>query len=109
MNANTLDKVISFVSEFCVVNKNKLTLQTQLGNDLGIDGDDAIEFMEAFSENFEVDLTEFEYSKYFGPEGFNPFAYLYYYLFKRDKLKLIPITLHDLVEAAEANRWIKQV
>jgi hypothetical protein len=37
-----------------------------------MDGTDAVEFMEAFSKEFNVDMSEFEFDKHFGPEGFSP-------------------------------------
>jgi hypothetical protein len=41
---------------------NRISLQSVLGKDLGIDGDDAVELMENFSKEFQVDLSTFQHS-----------------------------------------------
>ena len=76
-----------------------------------MDGIDAVEFMEAFSKEFNVDMSEFEFDKHFGPEGFSPldlFDIVYCWLgriFKKDLSGDIAITLRDLVSAAKAKKW----
>lgn len=35
----------------------------------GMDGDDGVEFMQAFAERFAADRTSFPHDKYFGPEA----------------------------------------
>ena len=99
-------KVRAFVAQHWKVKREKLSETTRLAQDLGLDGDDAAEFMEKFSETFNVDLTSFDFSRYFGPEaGFNPFYSLYLLLFNRKKLRQDPLTLRDLAEAVRNNRW----
>lgn len=44
-------------------------LQTVIEDDLGITGDDADELMQKFSKKFNVDLTGFNFMKFFDPEG----------------------------------------
>ncbi len=108
MNEDTLNKIKDFVSEFSCTKRDKLSENTTLYPNLGIGGDDAAEFLEVFSDKFSVDMSEFKFSKYFGPEGCNPFSSLYCILFARDKLKKTPITLRDLVEAVENKKWVKK-
>src|SRR3954471_4410832 len=43
--------------------------QTQLGRDLGVDGADGWEFIEAFGPQFGVDISSFESARHFGPEA----------------------------------------
>jgi hypothetical protein len=44
---------------------------------MGIDGDDAVELIEEFSERFGVDMSGFVCSRYFGPEAaWNPLIFL---------------------------------
>lgn len=71
------------------------TRDTRLYEDLNIYGDDAFEFMVSFGKKFNVDLSGFDFNKYFKSEGFdlfggffNPVGY-----FKK------PITLGDLEQA----------
>ncbi len=44
----------------------------RLGEDLGIDGDEAVDFFQAFEAEFEVDLEPLyrNWVRHFGPEGF---------------------------------------
>jgi acyl carrier protein len=106
-------RVESFVLKFWPASKGPLSPDTRLLDDLGMDGTDAMEFMEAFSKEFDVDMSEFEFDSHFGSEGFSPVDvfYLLYCLlgriFKKDLSGLIPITLRDLVSAAKAKKWHK--
>jgi acyl carrier protein len=104
-------RVESFVLKFWPPRKGPLSADTKLLQDLGMDGTDAVEFMEAFSEEFNVDMSEFEFDRHFGPEGgFGPVRlvyYLYCRLFGREFSGLIPITLRDLVSAAKVKKWYK--
>ncbi len=50
-----------------------LSDETRIEDDLGITGDDAYDFMEDYQNEFEVDLTGFQFNKHFGPEtSFDP-------------------------------------
>jgi hypothetical protein len=66
-----------------------------------MDGDDAVEFFEAFGEQFHVDLDRLwkRWPQHFGPEGLFrglPFPGLE-----------IEITVQDLIDSANAGRWLK--
>jgi hypothetical protein len=62
------EKILTFVLEETGTRKC-LTRQTDLLRDLGVDGDDASEFMYNFGEKFQVDLSNFRFDNYFGGEG----------------------------------------
>jgi len=78
-----------------------------------MDGEDGWELIEAFGEEFRVDLAEFDPSTYFGPEAsaFPPlFMIQVFRLFvlREDAHNVggvVPITIGDLVAAAESRRW----
>jgi len=119
-------RVLAFVSEQLGVHPQNLSLNTSLDHDLGVFGDDAAEFFEAFVQEFGVDperLTASFFERYFGHEGMtfdemliglvawpwfllglilprwlNPFARP-----EPDDRVLI----QDLMEAALAKRWVK--
>ena len=91
--------IIAFVARKTSAPLARLSSVTRFREDLGVDGDDGIELMARFAADFGVDLTDFSPAKHFGPEAaWNPFAFLF-----RPKLK--PITIADLVRAAEGKRW----
>ncbi len=102
---NTLEEVKAFVREFWYEPKRGLSAETSLNDDLGMDGDDAIEFMQAFSQRFKVDLTDFPYSKHFGPEApATPLSVIESFV-RRVRTgrwtDLTPLTLRELAEATE--------
>lgn len=82
---------------------------------LGVDGDDAVDLLESFAEAFAVDLSQFEFTRHFGPEcSATPrslLRWLVWMMFRRHKLTweeqigLEPVSLTDLVRAAERGRW----
>jgi hypothetical protein len=103
---NVETAVIAFVAAELNEKEERLRLTTRLWHDLGVDGDDADEFMQAFAERFAVDLTGFEFERHFSDDGgLNPLAYLWTKWRNPSRLKRVPITLEDLVEAAHLKRW----
>ena len=102
------EQVKLFVAQQTEFKIDKISLSTELGKDLGIDGDDAVELLENFSEKFQVDLSTFEFDKYFGMEsGLNPVMWLISMLFGSSVYDLEPLTIQDLVDSAKAKRWLK--
>ena len=98
---------MAFIAEQVSVEPERLRASTRLLHDLGMDGDDASEFLQAFAQRLGVDLSRFEFSRHFGPEGgCNPFAPLHGLVFGRKQLKMVPITIADLVEAAQQNKLV---
>ncbi len=65
----------------------------------GMDGDDAVEFMSRFAEEFGVDMKSFNIRRHFGAEGLWLPG-----LWK----KQIPITISDLVAVARSGVWPEQ-
>ncbi len=110
------EDIIAFVARETGIHPSKLTLSTRLLDDLGIDGDDAVEFFEHFEQAFGVDLSDFPYYRHFGPEGWDLFAgkltRFIWHLFNIEYLytyEYIPITIEDLIVAAHAKRWVKNI
>jgi hypothetical protein len=84
----------------------RLALDSRLQHDLGVDGADGWELIDAFSRGFDVDLAGFQADLHFGPEaGCNPLAYMLLFLLQPQNLRFVPITVKDLVEAARSRRW----
>jgi acyl carrier protein len=102
------EQVKKLVAELASYKIEDLSLETRLNTDLKMDGDDAIEFFDAFSEKFVVDLSDFQYNKHFGSEGGgNPINFLISILFHEYDTQE-PVTIQDLVDAAKAGRWVKK-
>lgn len=122
--ANTVDldpavllAVRNLVSVRTNVPLDKIDANTSLGSDLGVDGEDASELLNAYANEFRVDLLGFEFHKYFGPEGIEPLAFflvalrgLMHSLSGRDRRTdraNREITIAHLVRCASAHRWFE--
>lgn len=111
MNSLIADQVIAFVAEN-TRNTRPLSLNMEIGDDLGIDGLDALELMEKFADRFEVDMTGFRFNAHFAPEGVGclmPLSMLTVFIRRRigkPVAKLIPITIADLVAVAASRKWL---
>ena len=67
-------EVFDLVAEERGVARDRVKLSSRLLHDLGMDGDDAVDFFETVHERFGTDLTHLHASwkEHFGPEGFSP-------------------------------------
>jgi hypothetical protein len=65
------ERILALVSEATGVKLEKLQLTSTLSGDLGMEGDDAVEFFEKFGSEFAVDLSGLyrDWKFNFSPEG----------------------------------------
>lgn len=105
-----LNDVIAFVAEYWDEPKSRLFAETSINNDLGMDGDDGLEFMQAFSRRFAVDLGRFPHDNYFGGEAaatpISIIASMIRWLTTGKSTKLSPLTLRQLALAVENGSWV---
>jgi acyl carrier protein len=107
-------QVIQFIARQISEKSEKISLETRINIDLGVDGDDAVKLFDEFSKHFKVDLSNFQYDKYFGSEGgvdLIGLVWMFYWIdckvFRKThnpSYSIEPITIQDLVEAAEIGR-----
>lgn len=66
-------EVIDLVADERGLPREKIHLSDRLLQDLGMDGDDAVDFFNSLHERFGTDLTHLHehWSEHFGPEGFS--------------------------------------
>ena len=66
-----VEQVLAFTAERTGCHERELSLGVRLAQDIGMDGDDAVEFFEKFADRFKVDITELQknWDKHFGPEA----------------------------------------
>jgi acyl carrier protein len=69
MKDEVFNRVKKFVTKQAAVYENEVTDDASLENDLGVYGDDAIEFIVAFGKEFNVDVSRFMAADYFRGEG----------------------------------------
>ena len=86
---NVLEDLISFIREGSGEFKMRITKETLIEDDLGVTGDDGVDLIKEYSEIFKVDISHFEYSKYFHPEP----SFLISYG------SVLPLTVGDLENA----------
>ncbi|MDZ7871134.1 MAG: DUF1493 family protein [Rheinheimera sp.] len=106
-------EVISFVAGYFGVDASKISLDTTINYDLGVDGEDGVDFLLAFSKAFNVDLQSLE-KIYFGSEGFGLsifvwplLALLNTFRFKQTWfIKTSPLPVRVLVASALERRWV---
>lgn len=112
MNMETLNEVIAFVAEYCEEPKSRLFAETSINNDLGMAGDDGLEFMQTLSRRFAVDLGTFQPDNYFGAEAaaspISIIALMIRRLMTGKSTKLSPLTLRQLAVAVENGSWIDE-
>jgi len=105
MSCGISRELVEFVSSELRIGSDRLQPTTRLLHDLGVDGDDGSELIEAFGRRFAVDLSAFEPARHFGAEGLNVFAWLWG-MIRGTPSELIPITLADLQASIESRRWV---
>jgi len=79
-----------------------VTRATDIGQDLGIQGDDAWELFDAFFRRFDLAPGSFDYGKHFDHEG--DFVVMSILRLLRPK-RFYPVTVGDMVDAALRGRF----
>ena len=103
-----LDQIVALVSRTSGVPADRIRPETRLAEDLGVDGDDADELLDAYARRFGVDLAAFEFSRYFGEEpNLMAFAHWVRDLWRGDARPTRPLTIAMLAAAAERGRWVE--
>jgi hypothetical protein len=85
-----------------------LSLSSSLERDLGLTGDDAAYFMEAYFEQFHVEVGDFDFPRYFVEESApGPFLLLASLIFKpvRKRYEPEPVTVAMLQRAIDIGAW----
>ena len=95
-----------FITSETGFSEDKTSMKTRLYHDIGLDGDEAEEFIKAFAEAFNVDMKGFEFYRYFNKEGLDSLALLgSLFKSKQDQKPLDEITVEMLEQAALRKRW----
>ncbi|MBL9187071.1 MAG: DUF1493 family protein [Opitutaceae bacterium] len=99
----TFEKVADFIVDEVRFDRGRIGYDTSLTKDLGLDGDDAVNFFDGFQQQFGVNLTGIQWKRHFGDEGLDHFL-IFWPPFWRDLARKKQIHVRDLVEAVEAGR-----
>lgn len=85
-----------------------LSPETRLLHDLGLDADDAEEFLQAFADEFSVDMSGFPFERYFGTEVDAGIRWCTRKLLGDRGVWKAPLSLQQLMAAARAGKWEAQ-
>lgn len=106
MENNELQIVIDFLSKNLQIQENQINNNTTLSC-LGVDGDDTLELMICFFEEFKIEYKTTDYLNYIPVEG-GFFLKTILSLFSKPKIDLSKeIQVKDLVHSMKIKRWEK--
>lgn len=76
-------------------------------NNLGMDGQDVAYFMEEFALTFNIDMSDFVFTRYVVEKGsiFNLPRILFLRLFKPRNLPFLEFGVEHLIEVAKRKKW----
>lgn len=101
-----LGAVLRFTADYLKRPLQELGPTTRLAEDLSLLGDDAGEFLDAYSHQFNVIFSDFDFRRYFPEEGaWGPFMYLLRQKIGRQDTTFETVTLQDLADAVKRGKW----
>ena len=94
-------RIIAFLADETGAKRDTLLFSSRLAQDIGMDGDDAVEFFEKFARLLDVDLAALRdhWHDHFCSEGL---------WCQSPGFMVVPITVQDLADAAAAGKWVKR-
>jgi hypothetical protein len=104
MSEEIFERIKSFIIKITCIRDILLNRDTILQTEIGVKGDDAVELIEAFSEEFNVDVSNFYISKYFEGEGDTTISDFIDWIRGKEKEPIKPLTLSDLEKAVIAGK-----
>jgi len=103
----SIEEIQDFTSKMLAIPVKKISEEASLFHDLGVDGDDAQDFLNEFSRVFGVNMSKFHYSEFFGSEGApSPLEFIKEILMKthyKQKKRLRVIDLFQAANTGELN------
>lgn len=106
--SDILNRVQVLLSEHTSHSIDEIQSNTLLCRDLGMFGDDAYDFMRAYSSSLDVDMTGYNHAHYFPPEtGCNPVVLLLILISGRPlRYTYRDIPVGHLVRIAINHKWV---
>jgi acyl carrier protein len=100
-------RLTKWIAESLRVAPENISMSTSVNLDLGVDGDDGVDFIRSFGGRFGVDVSDFPYSRYFGPEASDPFGFfrtVLRLLLQRKSSDVQPLRVSELVSLVKGSR-----
>ena len=103
------DPLLDLISEMIGVEPYRLADDRSLYHDCGVAGDDGDDLLEAIDIQFNLDLSQVDPTRYFGPElPYNPFYHLWCIIRgRRLDHDIVRLQISDLRRSIAAGRWIE--
>lgn len=101
---NNYTKLSKLIADYCVIDTSEIKLNAYLRKDIGLDGDDAIEFFLLIEKEFEVNCSEFSFSDYFHGEGISIKETLKFF-FTSNKKQYKDLKISDLLYMIESKKF----
>lgn len=109
MNDTIFNRIKQFTNKQAGIIEEKITENSSLENDLGIYGDDAVEFIIAFGKEFNVDVSKFMAAEYFSAEGDTILPGIIRLFTGKKKPKQKDLTIKHLMKSITAGRLDEEV
>jgi acyl carrier protein len=109
MQTEIFNRLKAFTIKQAAVEEEEVTENASIQNDLGVYGDDAVEFIIAFGKEFNVDVSNFMSAEYFRPEGDVILPALIRVFTERRRPRLKSLTIEHLKKAVMAGRLDEEI
>ena len=102
----TFDSVASLLRDTQATERDVVTAETRLRQDLRMDGDDAVAFLDQVARRWDVNFDGFEFGRFFLGEAeiSSPVSWLVRRV-SPNKRRKTPITVGHLVSVIDTGRW----
>ena len=98
-----IEQIYKFLIEEQGVKRSKLSPDSDVRNDLGVEGDDFSELIESFAEKYHVNMDSYRWYFHHGEEGWNIGALFFKPPY--DQVETIGICPQILLDAAKSRKW----
>jgi hypothetical protein len=107
MSSDIAMQVVELIHRQTGIGVDQMRANTDLVINRTVSGDDAVELIECFAKEFDVDMSHYVHDEYFGPEGGDPFSILFYAIVNIWRPLYRPLRVEDLISAARERAWPK--
>ena len=103
------DALLDVISAATGINRDRLTDETSLFHDCGVAGLDGEDMLKAIGRQFDLDVSQVDWPRYFGDElPYNPIYHLWCLIRgRRLDADIVRLRISDLRRSVAAGRWIE--
>lgn len=109
MSSEIFESIKKFTVKQTGVSDDEVIEDAELESDLGVSGDDAVDYIIAFGIEFKVDVSKFMAADYFSPEGDFILPAIIRMFTGKKKRKTKELTIRQLEKAVKAGRLDEEV